>query len=114
MTRLPVEPTRFSRVQERLAQLVFGSLSGSWRVRSLAILALLLGFYGGSNLTAYYLQSLGQRPLVVLVRVVLIEAVVRVRSRWLKGDPGLGWVLCDNLRIGLVYAVVLEAFKVGS
>jgi hypothetical protein len=109
MTRLPVEPTRFSRVQERLGNLLFGGLAGRWRERSLAILALLLGFYGGSNLTAYYLQSLGQRPLVVL-----IEAVVRVRSRWLKGDPGLGWVLCDNLRIGLVYAVVLEAFKVGS
>ncbi|MCP9914944.1 DUF565 domain-containing protein [Cyanobium sp. ATX 6F1] len=114
MTRLPVEPTRFSRVQERLGSVLFGGLAGSWRERSLAILALLLGFYGGSNLTAYFLQRIGQRPLVVLALVLLIEAVVRVRSRWLKGDPGLGWVLCDNLRIGLVYAVVLEAFKLGS
>jgi len=26
----------------------------------------------------------------------------------------LGWLVLDNLRIGLVYAVVLEAFKLGS
>ena len=26
----------------------------------------------------------------------------------------LGWLLLDNLRIGLVYALVLEAFKLGS
>ncbi|MCP9848675.1 DUF565 domain-containing protein [Cyanobium sp. Morenito 9A2] len=114
MTRLPLEPTRFSRVQERLARLLFGSLAGRWRERSLAILALLLGYYAGSNLTSYFLQSIGQRPLVVLGMVVLIEAVVRLRSHWLKGDPGLGWVLCDNLRIGVVYAVVLEGFKLGS
>jgi hypothetical protein len=28
--------------------------------------------------------------------------------------PGLGWIVADNLRLGLVYAVVLEAFKLGS
>lgn len=114
MTRLPVEPTRFSRAQERLSQVLFGGLKGNWRDRSLAILALLLGIYGGSNLTSYFLQQLGQRPLVVLALVLMLEAVVRVRSRWLKGEPGLGWVICDNLRIGLVFAVVLEAYKLGS
>lgn len=114
MTRLPVEPTRFSRAQERLARALFGGLSGNWRHRSLAILALLLGIYGGSNLTSYFLQRIGQRPLVVLALVLVLEAVVRARGRWVRGEPGLGWVICDNLRIGLVYAVVLEAFKLGS
>jgi len=114
MTRLPVEPTRFSQAQGQLGRVLFGGLRGNWRHKSLAILALLLGIYGGSNLTAYFLQRIGQRPMVVLVMVLALEAVVRSRSRWLKGDPGLGWVICDNLRIGLVYAVVLEAFKLGS
>jgi hypothetical protein len=50
----------------------------------------------------------------VLIMLVLVELAIRVRSRWLKGEPGLGWVLADNLRIGATYAVVLEAFKLGS
>jgi hypothetical protein len=40
--------------------------------------------------------------------------VVRLRSRLVADDPSLAWIVVDNLRIGLVYAVVLEAFKLGS
>jgi len=43
-----------------------------------------------------------------------LELVVRLRSRFVGDRPGLGWVIADNLRLGLVYAVVLEAFKLGS
>jgi hypothetical protein len=46
--------------------------------------------------------------------VVLLEMVVRLRTRIVQGRPPLGWLVLDNLRIGLVYAVVLEAFKLGS
>jgi len=52
--------------------------------------------------------------LVVLSVVVLLEMVVRLRTRIVQGRPPLGWLVLDNLRIGLVYAVVLEAFKLGS
>ena len=46
--------------------------------------------------------------------VLLLELVVRIRTRVVQGRPALGWLVLDNLRIGLVYAVVLEAFKLGS
>ena len=114
MTRLPLQRTRFDRLQRRIGTAVFGSFQGSWRRRSLAVLALLLGFYCGQNVTALWLERIGQRPVVVLVLVVLLELVVRLRSRFVGDRPGLGWVIADNLRLGLVYAVVLEAFKLGS
>ena len=114
MTRLPLQRTRFDRLQRRIGMAVFGGFQGSWRRRSLAVLALLLGFYGGQNVTALWLEQIGQRPVVVLVLVVLLELVVRLRSRFVGDRPGLGWVIADNLRLGLVYAVVLEAFKLGS
>jgi len=114
MTRLPLQRTRFDRLQRRIGTAVFGGFQGSWRRRSLAVLALLLGFYGGQNVTALWLERIGQRPVVVLVLVVLLELVVRLRSRFVVDRPGLGWVIADNLRLGLVYAVVLEAFKLGS
>ena len=57
---------------------------------------------------------IGHRPVVVLIWLLVIEVVVRLRSRLVEDDPSLAWIVVDNLRIGLVYAVVLEAFKLGS
>ncbi len=114
MTRLPLQRTRFDRLQRRLGDQLLGGVRGSWRRRSLSVLALLLGFYGGENVTALWLERVGQRPVVVLTLVLLLEVVVRVRTRVVREQPGLGWVMADNLRLGLVYAVVLEAFKLGS
>ena len=52
--------------------------------------------------------------LMLLLLVVLLEGLVRLRGRMVQQSPGLGWVIADNLRIGFVYSVVLEAFKIGS
>ena len=111
---LPLQRTRFDGVQRRAGDLLLGGFRGSWRRRSLAVLALLLGFYAGQNITALWLEQVGQRPVVVLLLVLLLELMVRVRTRVVGERPGLGWIVADNLRLGLVYAVVLEAFKLGS
>ncbi|MEN9387382.1 MAG: hypothetical protein RLZZ255_358 [Cyanobacteriota bacterium] len=111
---LPLQPTRFDGLQRRVGGFLLGGFRGSWRRRSLAVLALLLGFYAGENITALWLERVGQRPLVVLLLVLLLELVVRLRTRLVGDRPRLGWILIDNLRLGVVYAVVLEAFKLGS
>lgn len=114
MSRQPLQATRFDRLQRQLGDLVLGGVRGSWRRRSLAVLALLAGFYGGQNVTAWWLAQLGQRPVVVLALVLLLELLIRLRSRWVNGPVPLPWLMLDNLRLGFVYAVVLEAFKLGS
>jgi len=115
VSRLPIQRTRFQRLSERLVGMVLGNWRGNWRHRSAVLLALLVGFYAGSNLTAYLLLTFpGGRPALVFTLVVLIELVVRLRGRMVSAVPGLGWVITDNLRLGFVYAVVLEAFKLGS
>ena len=115
MTRSNLQPTRFNRAIERLVAQLLGNLRGNWRLRSSVVLALLLGFYAGSNLTAFVLLRIpGGRPMAVLTMVLLVELVVRLRGRLVRATPGIGWVLVDNLRIGMVYAVVIEAFKLGT
>lgn len=115
MTRLPLQRTRFNRFQEQAGRtLVANWVGGSWRRRSLAVLALLVGVYAGSNLLTLVLNRLGSRPLVTLLLVLALEVLVRVRTRLTIDPAPLGWVIVDNLRIGLVYAVVLESFKLGS
>lgn len=114
MTRLPLQRTRFDRVQRRLGDQLLGGVRGSWRRRSISVLALLIGFYSGENITALWLERVGQRPVVVLTLILMLELLVRLRTRFVAERPGLGWVIADNLRLGVVYAVVLEAFKLGS
>ncbi|EAU73870.1 DUF565 domain-containing protein [Synechococcus sp. RS9916] len=109
-----LQRTRYERLQRQLGDQVQPVVDGPWKRRSLGALSLLLGFFLGSNLTTYYLEKIGQRPVVVLVLVLLIEVVVRMRTRVQSAPWPLGWVLLDNLRIGVVYAVVLEAYKLGS
>lgn len=114
MTRLPLQRTRFDRVQRRLGDQLLGGFRGSWRRRSISVLALLIGFYSGENITALWLERVGQRPVVVLTLVLMLELLVRLRTRFVSEQPGLGWMIADNIRLGVVYAVVLEAFKLGS
>lgn len=115
MSRLPLQRTRLQGVLHRLGNQLLGWLRRSWRSASLSILALLLGNYLGQNLTSLLLLRVPVgRPLVVLILVLVIEAVVRLRSRLVGDEPSLGWVIADNLRIGLVYSVVFEAFKLGT
>jgi len=112
---LALQRTRFQRLSNQLGLLLLGLLQGNWRHRSAVLLALLVGFYLGGNATAYVLPIFpGGRPLLVLTVVLLVELVVRLRGLGVRGQPGLGWLITDNLRIGFVYSIVLEAFKLGT
>ncbi|MEI8250357.1 MAG: DUF565 domain-containing protein [Synechococcus sp. ELA057] len=116
MTEGPArQTTRLQRLERRLGSSLLRQLRDSWRSGSLAILALLLGFYLAQNLTSLLFPQLrGGRPLEVLLLVLLFELAVRLRSRFVEDSPSLGWVMVDNLRIGATYSLVLEAFKLGS
>ena len=84
----------------------------SWR--------LLCGFYLAQNLTTLLVIHLpGGRPGAALGMLLVVEVMVRLRSRWLRepsatGWVPTGWVVADNLRVGAIYSVVLEAFKLGT
>ena len=73
MTPPPLQVTRFDRLLRQLSEWLFGGLRGSWRRRSLAWLALLIGFYLGQNVTSLWLIQVGKRPLAVLGLVLLME-----------------------------------------
>ncbi len=110
-----LQTTRFQRFSAALGRAVIGQLRGSWRHRSAVLLALLVGFYAGGNITAYVQPMFpGGRPAMVLAVVLALELLVRLRGRLVSGELPLLWRVVDNLRIGLVYAVVLEAFKLGT
>ena len=109
-----MQNTKLNQRQKEFGDFFSTARGGPWSRRSLGLISLLLGFYLGSNLTVYYLQKTGQRSLVAIVMVIAIELLVRLRSEVKSKLWPLHWVALDNLRVGAVYAVVLEAFKLGS
>jgi hypothetical protein len=54
-------------------------------------------------------QSVGALGLLLF-----FEALIRLRQRYAGQQPGLVWIAIDNFRIGFLYLIVLEAFKIGS
>jgi hypothetical protein len=116
MTPPPLQRTRFAALERRLGLSLLGQWRRSWRNASLALLSLLGGYFLSQNLiTVVIYQVPGGRPAVVLTLVLAMEGVVRLRSRLIQGEETpLAWVVMDNLRIGVTYAAVLEAFKLGT
>ncbi len=109
-----MQTTKFNSFQNKALGKLSGSIIGPWKIRSIGLISLLFGFYLGSNLTVYYLEKLGQRSFVTLLMVLIIELLIRSRSFLLNRRYLYIPIVVDNLRIGAVYAVVLEAFKLGS
>ena len=97
---------------------LFGSFSqsfiGPWRYRSIGILSILIGYYLCSTIFAFILVENEQRVIVVLLLFLLLEIAVRSRSILYNRNRLNLLLIIDSLRIGSFYAIVLEAFKLGS
>ncbi|WP_320676876.1 DUF565 domain-containing protein [Prochlorococcus sp. MIT 1300] len=109
---MSLQKTRFDKFQKYTGGYFSQSFFGSWRKRSLGLISLLVGFLVASEL-GIGKEILG-RPLISLVMVVSVEVLVRLRTRVRTQPWPMSWLALDNFRIGAVYAVVLEAFKLGS
>ena len=108
------QSTRFYKLQEVLSKQLLGWVSSSWYQKSLGLIALLMGYYLAANLTSIYLNFTRLQSVGALGLLLLIEINVRVRSISNINKNKLIWMMSDNLRMGAVYAVILEAFKLGS
>lgn len=109
-----VQDTRLSRLQGRFGERFLLGFKGPWFRISLVLLALLGGFFLGGNATEYVGESLALRSASAFTLLVLVELLIRLRFRFANSPLTLSWQVIDNLRIGFTYALVLEAFKVGS
>jgi len=113
---IPPQRTRYAAFERRLGRSLLGQLRRSWRHASLALLSLLIGYFLSQNLISLLLVRVpGGRPAVVLTLVLSMEVLVRLRTRVVRSEETpLLWVMLDNLRLGVTYAAVLEAFKLGT
>ena len=114
MTQPPLQNTRFNQLQTGVGQRLLGWLTSRWRDKSVALIALFSGGYVAANVTSLYITLLKVQSVGALGLVLFFEVLVRLRQRYAGKQPGLIWIALDNFRIGFLYLIVLEAFKIGS
>ena len=108
-----MQKTNFLRITYQLNNLFFGFLSDTWRSKSIGLISVLTGYFLFANFLTKFISEGKNELIMVPIIIVLIEIIIRVKPSSTSKFYDL-WSVIDKLRIGAIYAIVLEAFKLGS
>ena len=108
-----MQKTNFLRILDQTNTIFFGFISSSWRLKSLNLLSILFGYFLFANFFTKFISE-GKNELVMVPLLILItEIIIRIKPSS-KSKIYKLWVTIDKIRIGSTYAIILEAFKLGS
>ena len=108
-----MQKTKFSRINDQFNNLLFGFLSSSWKSKSLNIISVLTGYFLFANFITKFISEGKNELIMVPIIILVIELIIRIRPSQ-KSNFYIVWSIIDKVRIGATYAVILEAFKLGS
>ena len=108
-----MQKTNFSRITYQLNSLFFGFLSDTWRTKSIGLISVLPGYFLFANFLTKFISEGKNELIMVPIIIVLIEIIIRIKPTSKSKFYDI-WSVVDKLRIGAIYAVILEAFKLGS
>ena len=108
-----MQKTNFSGITNQLNNLLFGFLSDTWRSKSIAIISILTGYFLFANFLTKFISEGKNELIMVPIIIIFIEIIIRIKPSSNSRFFYL-WSVVDKLRIGSIYAVILEAFKLGS
>ena len=108
-----MQKTNFLRISSQLNNLLFGFLSDSWRSKSIGLISVLTGYFLFANFLTKFISEGKNELIMVPIIILFIEIIIRIKPSSSSRFYDL-WSVIDILRIGAIYAVILEAFKLGS
>ena len=108
-----MQRTRFSILSKRLADLLFGFLNLSWKDKSINLISFLIGYFLFANFITKFISEGKNELVMVPIIILIIEIIIRSKPKSTSSIYYI-WSVVDKLRIGAIYAVILEAFKLGS
>ena len=108
-----MQKTNFLRISSQLNNLLFGFLSDSWRSKSIGLISVLTGYFLFANFITKFISEGKNELIMVPIIIVFIEIIIRIKPSP-KSKIFYLWTVVDKFRIGAIYAVILEAFKLGS
>ena len=108
-----MQKTNFSRIIDYSNELLIGFISSSWRSKSINLVSVLIGYFLFANFLTKFISEGKKELIMVPIIIVIAEIIVRIRPSQKSNIFNL-WSVFDKLRIGSTYAIILEAFKLGS
>ena len=108
-----MQKTKFSRINDQFNNLLFGFLSSSWKLKSINIISVLTGYFLFANFVTKFISEGRNELIMVPIIIIIIELIIRIKPSPNSGLFNL-WSIVDKVRIGATYAIILEAFKLGS
>ena len=108
-----MQKTRFTVFYDSLNLVFLGFLKSSWKDKSLNLLSILFGYFLFANFITKFISEGKNELLMIPVIIILFEVIIRMKPQR-NSNIYLIWMLLDKIRIGAVYALILEAFKLGS
>ena len=108
-----MQNTNFSRIIDQSNNIIFGFISSTWKSKSISLLSILTGYFLFANFITKFISE-GKNELVMVPIIILfIEFIIRIKPSS-KSKSFKFWLVIDKVRIGSTYAIILEAFKLGS
>ena len=108
-----MQKTRFAGFYDSLNSVFLSFLKASWKDKALNLLSILLGYFLFANFITKFISEGKNELLMIPVIIILFEVIIRMKPQS-NSNIYLVWMLLDKIRIGAVYALILEAFKLGS
>ena len=109
-----MQKTKFRELMDSILLIINPIISDSWSKRSILLLSVLSGFYFTNSLISFLLDK--SINTIFLSITILIIMEVSIRLLLFSDFTKLSLIITaiNNLRIGSTYALILEAFKLGS
>ena len=108
-----MQKTRFTVFYDSLNLVFLGFLKSSWKDKSLNLLSILFGYFLFANFITKFISEGKNELLMIPIIIILFEIIIRMKPPR-NSNIYLVWMFLDKIRIGAVYALILEAFKLGS
>tara|TARA_S200000501_G_scaffold345665_1_gene358506 strand:- start:1131 stop:1457 length:327 start_codon:yes stop_codon:yes gene_type:complete len=108
-----MQKTKFSKINDQFNTLLFGFLSSSWKSKSINIISVLIGYFLFANFITKFISEGKNELIMVPIIITITEIIIRIKPSQKSKFFNL-WSIIDKVRIGSTYAVILEAFKLGS
>ena len=108
-----MQKTRFTLFYDSLNLFFLNFLKSSWKHKAFNLISILFGYFLFANFMTKFISEGKNELLMIPVLIIIFEIIIRFKPLR-KSNKYLLWLLLDKVRIGAVYALILEAFKLGS
>ena len=106
-----MQKTKFRELLDSLVIIINPIISDTWSKRSILLLSLLFGFYFTNSFLSFLLDKSVNTIFLAITILLIMELVIR---SYLISKSSILVTIINNIRIGSTYALILEAYKLGS